>query len=104
MKGGLDDHRANNFDALRVIAALMVIYGHGCVLSGGRGPGLWGEPFARAGLDIFFSISGYLVTGSWERTPRIGPFLAKRGRRIFPGLRSWRLGCSPPPCPHIDTS
>lgn len=82
----LDDGRRNNFDALRVAAALMVIHGHGWVLAGGPGPGLWGVPFARAGLDVFFAISGYLVTGSWERTPRLGPFLAKRALRIFPGL------------------
>jgi len=82
----LDDGRRNNFDALRVVAALMVIHGHGWVLAGDAGPGLWGVPFARVGLDIFFAISGYLVTGSWERTPRLGPFLAKRALRIFPGL------------------
>ncbi len=64
----------------------MVVHGHGWVLSGGVGPGLWGVPFARVGLDVFFSISGYLVTGSWDRTPRLAGFLAKRARRIFPGL------------------
>ncbi len=78
--------RRNNFDFLRLMAALMVIHGHGWNMTGGVGPGLWGVPFARVGLDVFFSISGYLVTGSWERTPRLGPFLAKRALRIFPGL------------------
>jgi peptidoglycan/LPS O-acetylase OafA/YrhL len=82
----LDDGRRNNFDALRAVAALMVIHGHGWVLAGDAGPGLWSVPFARVGLDIFFAISGYLVTGSWERTPRLGAFLAKRALRIFPGL------------------
>lgn len=82
----LDDGRHNNFDALRVMAALMVIHGHGWVLAGLPGPGLWGVPFARVGLDVFFSISGYLVTASWERTPRLGTFLFKRALRIFPGL------------------
>ena len=86
MTAPLDDGRRNNFDALRVFAAVMVIHGHGWVLSGGPGPGLWGVPFARVGLDVFFSISGYLVTGSWERTPQLGAFLAKRALRIFPGL------------------
>ncbi len=86
MTATLDDGRRNNFDALRVMAALMVIHGHGWVLAGGPGPGLWGVPFARVGLDVFFSISGYLVTGSWERTPRLGTFLSKRALRIFPGL------------------
>ena len=78
--------RHNNFDALRLFAAIMVIYGHGYVLSTGTGPGQWGVPFARVGLDIFFSISGYLVTGSWYREPHVRPFLAKRGLRIMPGL------------------
>jgi peptidoglycan/LPS O-acetylase OafA/YrhL len=78
--------RSNNFDALRLFAALMVIYGHGFNMSGGIGPGLWGVPFARVGLDVFFAISGYLVTGSWERTPGLWTFLMKRGLRLFPGL------------------
>ena len=76
----------NNFDFLRCMAATMVIYGHGWNLSGGAGPGLWGVPFARVGLDVFFAISGYLVTGSWQRAPRLGRFLANRSLRIFPGL------------------
>ena len=76
----------NNFDALRLFAAGMVIYGHGWILSTDTGPGFWGVPFARIGLDIFFAISGYMVTGSWVRTPRLGPFLTKRALRIFPGL------------------
>lgn len=83
---GVGVDRRNNFDALRIAAALMVVHGHGWVLSGGPGPGLWGVPFARVGLDVFFSISGFLVMGSWERTPRLRPFLAKRAWRIFPGL------------------
>ena len=81
----LRPHR-NNFDFLRCMAAIMVIYGHGWSLSGAGASGLWGVPFARVGLDVFFSISGYLVTGSWERAPRLGRFLANRSLRIFPGL------------------
>lgn len=77
---------ANNLDALRVFAALMVIHGHGWVLSGAGGSGLWGVPFGRVGLDVFFSISGYLVTASWARNQRLGSFLVKRALRIFPGL------------------
>lgn len=64
----------------------MVVYGHGWVLSTSTGSGLWGVPFARVGLDIFFSISGYMVTGSWMRTPDLRRFIAKRALRIFPGL------------------
>ena len=79
-------HRENNFDFLRLFAAGMVIYGHGWVLATDAGPGFWGVPFARIGLDIFFAISGYMVTGSWQRTPNLRLFLAKRALRIFPGL------------------
>lgn len=82
MSGG----RANNFDFLRIVAALMVVHGHGWALTGGVPPGLWGVPFARVGVDVFFSISGFLVTRSWERTPDLGAFARKRARRILPGL------------------
>lgn len=78
--------RANNLDALRLVAALMVIHGHGWLLSGAGISGLWGVPFGRVGLDVFFSISGYLVTASWTREPKLGSFLVKRALRIFPGL------------------
>ena len=78
--------RHNNFDALRLLAALMVVHGHGWDLTGAPASGLWNLPFHRVGLDIFFSISGYLVTGSWERGPAFTEFLLKRSLRIFPGL------------------
>ena len=86
------EHRDNNFDALRLFAAGMVIYGHGWILSTDGGPGFWGVPFARIGLDIFFAISGYMVTGSWLRTPDLRTFLAKRALRIFPGLAACVVG------------
>jgi peptidoglycan/LPS O-acetylase OafA/YrhL len=78
-------HR-NNFAALRVFAALLVIYGHGRDLKGFVPPILWNFPIFRTGLDIFFSLSGYLVMQSWLADPRPGAFLAKRALRIFPAL------------------
>ena len=78
--------RHNNFDALRLMAALLVVHGHGADLTGTHAAGLWNLPYHRVGLDIFFAISGYLVTGSWERRPAFADFLLKRALRIFPGL------------------
>lgn len=78
--------RANNFDGLRLAAALLVLYGHGLFLAEGRVPGLLGAPMARLGLDIFFAVSGALVTASWLRDPSPGRYWLRRGRRILPGL------------------
>ena len=77
---------SNNFDFLRLMAALMVVYGHGQDLKGLAPPLLWNTQVSSLGLDIFFCISGYLVTDSWERGPDLGRFLAKRALRIFPAL------------------
>lgn len=79
--------RANNFDALRLIAALMVLLAHTATTSNRP---LWvavaGVDYGRLGVLIFFSISGYLVTASWRSDPDIGRFLAKRFLRVAPGL------------------
>ncbi len=86
MSGSAGGGHRNNLDAMRLFAAIMVIHGHGWELSGGGASGLWGVPFARVGLDVFFAISGYLVTASWDRSPDLLAFLGKRALRIFPGL------------------
>lgn len=79
--------RANNFDGLRIIAALLVLWSHMFALSGRWEPLLYqGHSFGNLGVLIFFSISGYLVSASWARDPDLGRFLAKRFLRIAPGL------------------
>jgi peptidoglycan/LPS O-acetylase OafA/YrhL len=85
--------RANNFDALRFCAAASVIFSHAfLVAEGDEGH----EYFARltggqtilglVGVFVFFTISGYLVTGSYLSTGSAARFALKRGLRIFPGL------------------
>ena len=76
----------NNFGALRLFAALMVIYGHGLELKGAPPFILWNFPVSRIGLDLFFCISGYLIYDSWLRDPQFRVFVAKRALRIFPAL------------------
>ena len=88
--------RHNNFDLLRLVAALSVIFSHAfllaensqdhdplMILTGGQ------AILGLAGVFVFFTISGYLISQSFETTPSPFIFLAKRALRIFPGL----LGC-----------
>ena len=88
--------RHNNFDLLRLVAALSVIFSHAfllaensqdhdplMLLTGGQ------AILGLAGVFVFFTISGYLITQSFETTSSPFVFLAKRALRIFPGL----LGC-----------
>src|SRR5687768_4097178 len=83
----------NNFDLLRFILAVMVIFMHSFDLAlGQRG----GDPLTRAtggqvgtgGLAVkfFFVISGFLVTHSWVKSGQLRPFMARRARRIYPAF------------------
>lgn len=65
----------NNFAALRLIAALLVVYGHQTVDQTGT--------FGLR-LVLFFAISGFLVAGSWNSDPNPGRFLARRLLRVWP--------------------
>lgn len=74
--------RNNNFDVLRIIAAFLVLYYHCYPLTGTSYQGVTGI----LGVAMFFIISGYLVTQSWESTKQAHMFLWKRFLRIVPGL------------------
>lgn len=65
----------------------MVVVGHGYVLTGaGATPRIGGIPLHTLGVCIFFALSGYLIAGSWQRSPSAGRYLAHRVLRIFPAL------------------
>ena len=93
--------RANNFDFLRLVAALSVVFSHSFLIAEGSEAS---EPFVRltgnqcvlglVGVFVFFIISGYLVTGSFLRHPDPGRFALKRVLRIFPGLAVNLLVCA----------
>lgn len=74
------DRRSNNFDALRLLAAWLVLFSHCYPISGqkvadpfNRIVGL--DTFGGVGVAIFFVLSGYLVTLSWQRSPGDASFL-----------------------------
>jgi peptidoglycan/LPS O-acetylase OafA/YrhL len=83
----------NNFNAVRLALAVLVIVSHDFPLSyGSEGS----EPLMRmtAGQDnlgavavnFFFLISGMLITASWLRSKSMQSFLFKRVLRIYPGF------------------
>lgn len=77
----------NNLDIIRLAAAGMVLYSHSFSLLGLREPlFLSWLPFGPLGVFIFFIISGYLVSESWERDPNLLRFFQRRLLRIIPGL------------------
>ena len=80
--------RNNNFDALRIAAAIAVIFGHACVLLGHpeSTPVVFGLPVEQLGVAVFFVISGYLIVGSWQRTRSLPQYFTSRILRIVPGL------------------
>ena len=77
----------NNLDAVRLAAASMVLYGHSFIFLGMPEPlFLSWLPLGPLGVFIFFTISGYLVSESWDRDPHLMRFFLRRLLRILPGL------------------
>lgn len=90
---GMARHSSNNFDTIRVVAALAVLVSHSFPLSYGSGSPQPLETvshgqtqFGSVALLVFFVISGYLITQSFDRKPEAVGFLRARALRIFPGL------------------
>ena len=82
----------NNFDFLRLLAAIFVIIGHSSdvlfnkPLAPDPSKWLFGFSMQSLGVLIFFIISGYLVTASFERKKSWTGFFAGRVLRIFPAV------------------
>jgi peptidoglycan/LPS O-acetylase OafA/YrhL len=85
--------RRNNFDFLRLVLAVLVIFSHSYPL----GTGLeTSEPFlgltggqttgGTIAVNLFFIMSGYLITASFLHSSSILDYLGKRVRRIYPGF------------------
>ena len=83
----------DNFLLLRFIASALVIYGHSYAMAGSAGaqgdiiarnswgPGVYTGSIA---VDMFFVISGFLVTASYVRRDNIFAFIKSRSLRILP--------------------
>lgn len=83
--------RGNNLNLLRFLAAAGVLVSHAVALTTGdadREPGrsLLGMTPGDMAVDLFFLVSGLLVTRSMLERASLAEFLRSRGLRIYPGL------------------
>ncbi len=83
--------RDNNFNLIRCAAAVAVIYDHSYLVLLGETRG-WVLPFVEAGdlgwyaVNVFFILSGFLITKSWLSRESTISFCVGRSLRLFPGL------------------
>jgi peptidoglycan/LPS O-acetylase OafA/YrhL len=83
--------RPTGFDYLRLALAVLIVCWHSVVTSYGldaqtiASSAPW-RPLVAVLLPSFFTLSGFLVAGSLERTKTIGMFLGLRALRIYPAL------------------
>ncbi|MEZ0602636.1 acyltransferase family protein [Paraburkholderia sp. IW21] len=78
-------HR-NNYNLLRLMFALAVIFSHSFALLGQTEPVLWDRSLGNLSVHGFFVISGYLITESYLRNPKPFAFVTNRFLRIVPAL------------------
>ncbi len=80
--------RDNNFNLIRILAALAVLISHSYPILGGPDPlqNRLGMTIGLIGVDVFFVTSGFLVTASLLARQRVTEFARARALRIFPAL------------------
>jgi peptidoglycan/LPS O-acetylase OafA/YrhL len=83
--------RINNFNLLRMVAAVAVLISHAYPLALGPGTteplgGVLGIDLGTLSVLTFFAISGYFISQSFDRRGDLIEFLAARVLRIYPAL------------------
>jgi peptidoglycan/LPS O-acetylase OafA/YrhL len=96
----------NNFDLIRFLMAVAVIFSHSYpIVKTHHFPnGTPTEPLLRVthghdsfgglAVNVFFILSGFLITMSWERSSSILNYLKRRVFRIYPGFIVAMLFCA----------
>jgi peptidoglycan/LPS O-acetylase OafA/YrhL len=80
-------HRSNNFDFVRLLAAMSVLVSHQFALHAMPEPLVFQyQTLGGYAVMVFFAISGYLIAASWQADPNLKRFAARRLLRIWPGL------------------
>jgi peptidoglycan/LPS O-acetylase OafA/YrhL len=81
------DPRSNALNAWRLTLAMGVILWHSWPVAGRQVSFAPAHQLLRdVWVDGFFAVSGFLITWSWFRHPRVRDYFAARGLRILPGL------------------
>lgn len=82
--------RNNNFDLIRLLAALQVVFWHGCAHFEGLFDYFYNflrVIYSLPGVPIFFTISGFLIYHSFENNKtNLKKYLRNRFLRIYPAL------------------
>ena len=81
--------RPNNFDLIRLIAAIQVVVVHGIEhleLSSQISSGLQFLIHTVPGVPVFFVTSGFLISRAWERQNTATGYFLNRAIRIYPAL------------------
>ena len=84
--------KSNNFDLLRLLAAILVLFSHSYPLAGDNSAEWLAAishgfiSFGDLAVACFFIISGYLITGSMINRGKMIDYFIARVLRIFPGL------------------
>ena len=82
----------NNFDLVRLVAAVAVVYGHSYLLQAPDGSSDWVhnalgfDGFGALGVYAFFLLSGMLVTASFDRQRSAPRFAVLRIARLWPAV------------------
>ncbi len=82
----------NNFDLVRLVAAVSVVYGHSYLLQAPDGTSDWVQNalgfdgFGALGVYAFFLLSGMLVTASFDRQRSVPRFAVLRIARLWPAV------------------
>lgn len=94
----LIDSHDNNFNLIRLIAALVVLIAHSFTLVTGNREfepviSRFGKSIGSVAVDFFFVASGLLITASLFRRPNMVDYAVSRALRIFPALVAANLFC-----------
>ena len=89
-------NRDNNFNLMRFIAALLVLYTHSFLLVGSIDPllSIIGMTWGNIAVDVFFVMSGFLIASSFFTRNNIIAFIWSRALRIYPALFFSILFCT----------